>query len=179
VQEPTHILAGVIIQKSLSGVRPRALRLGGIALFAFLSHGLLDRLANFTYHPPQANFHSAFWICFHSGVLVCTILFLVIWWRQYWWGILFACLPDLDWVFIHGQEVLHLRLPFYHQPYMHRLLGLVFDKSPLFSWMRIPSHRLNPWACLWEIALIAGMLFIVCRENKSRPPAPIRTCDQT
>ncbi len=39
-------------------------------------------------------------------ILVATILFLCLWWRQFKWGIFFSMLPDLDWVFIHGQEFL-------------------------------------------------------------------------
>ncbi len=172
MQEPTHILAGVIIQRSFEPVRPRALGMALTAVAAFLSHGLLDRLANFTYHPPKANFHSLFWVTFHSGVLICTILFLVIWWRRYWWGILFACLPDLDWVFIHGQEIFGIKVPFYRTPHMHHLLGYVFDKSPPFSWMRIPSNRFNPWACLWEVGLVIAMLLLIHLPNRKRLPAP-------
>lgn len=109
MQEPTHILAGVIIQRSVQltcGRRAGALVLTAVA--AFLSHGLLDRLANFTYHPPQADFHDPFWVVFHSCVLVTSILFLYIWWRRFKIGVTFAMLPDLDWVIIHGQKIFHI-----------------------------------------------------------------------
>ena len=158
MQEPTHILAGVLIQRSFASIKPRPLALGLTAVCAFLSHGLLDRLANATYHPPDANFHNLFWICFHSGVLIFTVLFLVIWWKRYKWGIFFAALPDLDWVFIHGQKILGIHLSFYQKPHMHNLLHVVFDETPPFSCLRIPNHRHNPWACLYEVCLIAAML---------------------
>jgi hypothetical protein len=170
MQEPTHILAGVIIQRSFESVRPRSLALGLTAVCAFLSHGLLDRLANATYHPPNADFHNTFWVCFHSGVLICTIFFLFVWWRQFKWGIFFAALPDLDWVFIHGQEILHIHLPFYHKPYMHNLLHLVFDVMPPFSYLRVPNHRHNPWACLWEVSLVLAMLVAIHFLTRGRPP---------
>jgi hypothetical protein len=168
MQEPTHILAGVIIQRSFEPIRPRALALGLTAVCAFLSHGLLDRLANATYHPPVADFKSPFWVCFHSGVLIFTIVFLYIWWRRYKWGIFFAALPDLDWVFIHGQSLFHIRLPFYQKPLMHNFLHLIFDETPPFSYLRVPNHRHKPWACLWEVALILIMLLAIHLLKKKK-----------
>ncbi len=170
MQEPTHILAGVIIQRSLETVRPRALGLGLTAVCAFLSHGLLDRLANATYHPPNANFEDPFWVCFHSGVLIFTIVFLIVWWRRYKWGIFFAALPDLDWVFIHGQKIFHIHLAYYRKPHMHNLLHVVFDVWPPFKYLRIPSHRFNPWASLYEVSLVLAMLIAIYFLNKKRPP---------
>jgi hypothetical protein len=156
MQEPTHILAGVLIQKSTQSILGR--RWCGrvlMAVLAFLSHGLLDRLANMTYHPPQADFNNTFWVAFHSCVLITTILFLWIWWRPYKWCVTFAMLPDLDWVFIHGGAT------FYRKPYMHNFLHIIFDETPPFSWLKVPNHRHNPWACLWEIGLIVVMLAII------------------
>jgi hypothetical protein len=170
MQEPTHILAGVIIQRSFESVKPRSLALGLTAVCAFLSHGLLDRLANATYHPPNADFHNTFWVCFHSGVVVCTIFFLFVYWRRFKWGIFFAALPDLDWVFIHGHAIFHIRLPFYQKPLMHNLLHKVFDEMPPFSYLKIPSHRHNPWASLWEVSLVLAMLIVIHFLTKGRPP---------
>jgi len=166
MQEPTHILSGVVIQRAFEPIRPRALALGLTAICAFLSHGLLDRLANATYHPPNANFHSVFWVCFHSGVLLLTIYFLCKFWRRYKWGIFFAMLPDLDWVFIHGQEVFHQHWSFYRKPIMHNLLHQVFDVMPPFSYLFVPSHRQNPWACLWEVAIVVTLLLIIHAGNQ-------------
>lgn len=175
MQEPTHILTGVLIQRSLQPMRPHWLRLGLTAVCAFLSHGLLDRLANATYHPPSAKLHDSFWIIFHSGVLILTLYFLVLFWSRYKWGIFFACLPDLDWVFIHGQEILHIHSSFYRTPVMHNLLHKVFDDMWPFSHLRVPNHRQNPWACLWEVALVLLMLAAIYyptwrkRNLSSRP----------
>ena len=169
MQAPTHILAGVIIQRSFETVRPRGLALGLTAVCAFLSHGLLDKLANATYHPPNADFNSPFWVSFHSGVLVVTIVFLVMFWRRFKWGIFFAVLPDLDWVFIHGQKIFHIYIGFYQKPHMHNLLHVVFDVWPPFKYLHVPSHRFNPWACLWEVALVLAMLGVIYLFNKNRP----------
>ena len=188
MQEPTHILAGVIIQRSFESVRPRALALGLTAVCAFLSHGLLDRLANATYHPPNPDFNNPFWVSFHAGVVILTVVFLFVWWRRYKWGIFFAALPDLDWVFIHGREILIKlahdhpslqtitnHLPYYHKPYMHNLLHVVFNVWPPFKYLKVPTHRFKPWACLWEVALVLAMLAVIyfLTQNRPVPPAAI------
>lgn len=172
MQEPTHILAGVLIQRAFEPVRPRPLALGLTAVCAFLSHGLLDRLANATYHPPDANFRDPFWVAFHSCVVIVTIWFLWLFWRRYKCGIFFAALPDVDWIFIHGQEIFHLNIPWYRHPVMHNLLHKVFDQMPPFSYLYVPSNRHNPWACLWEVALVLLMLGLICRPCLRRQSQP-------
>jgi hypothetical protein len=162
MQEPTHILAGVIIQKCFDWKKFRKVGLVLTAVIAFLSHGLLDKLANVTYHPGHADFHSVVWVSYHLTVLVVTILFLYLWWRRYWVGILFAMLPDLDWVFIHGQELFHIRIPFYRQPHMHHLLHWIYAQVPALSFLdHLPNNRENPWAMIWEVLLVAGLIVII------------------
>jgi hypothetical protein len=161
MQEPTHILTGVIIQRSLQWIKPRPLALTVTALTAFLSHGLLDRLADVTYHPAQANFKSPFWVGYHLCVLLASLCFLYLWWRPYKWGIFFAMLPDLDWVFIHSQEIFHFKIPFYTRPRMHDFLHIIFNQTPPFSHIRVPNNRHHPWASLFEVALILAMLAVI------------------
>ncbi len=176
MQAPTHILAGIIIQQSVRrSPLPRAAALSLTAAAAFLSHGILDKLANMTYHPPRADFHSRFWVAFHLCVLATTILFFCLWWRRFKWGILFAVLPDFDWVLIHGQAIFHFQIPFYRTPHMHNLLHVIVDQTPPMSWITIPNHRQNPWACLWEVALVFLMLAAIrrlSRPSQPLPPAP-------
>lgn len=175
MQEPTHILAGILIQRAFEPVRPRALGLGLTAVCAFLSHGLLDRLANATYHPPNANFHDPSWVCFHSSILLLTIAFLMKWWRRWKWGIFFACLPDLDWVFVHGQEIFHFKHPIYTKPYMHRFLNEVFNRWLHLSKLQVPNHRMNVLACLWEVALVLlmlGALHLLNKRQRAIVPRP-------
>jgi hypothetical protein len=164
MQTPTHIVAGVLIQKAFTG-KNRALTVAATAVVGFLSHGFLDKLSQITYHPPKPDFHSAFWICYHSTLLVTAILFIRLWWRQYKWGIIFANLPDVDWIFIHTQEIFHFKIPFYTRPHMHDLLGYIYEKIPPFSFItpyldRLPSERHQPWACLWEVLLVGLMLMV-------------------
>jgi len=149
------MLAGVLIQKAFGRMQHRRLALGLTAVCALLSHGVLDKLANLTYHLANPDFHSPIWVGYHAALVVVTILFLYWWWKPYKWGIIFACLPDLDWVFIHGQEIFHFRIPFYRQPHLHHLLGRIVNDLPPFSWLnRLPNFRHNPWAILPEVVLL-------------------------
>lgn len=170
MQEPTHILTGVIIQKSFEPMKNRKLAFGLMAVTAFLSHGFLDKLANLTYHPPEPNFRSPVWVGYHLFVLSATIAFLMIWWKRFKWGIIFACVPDLDWVFIHGREILqrlfHFRSHFYAHPYIHWLDGYIWEHVPPLSFVAraldaLPSLRQNPLACVFEFLLIAFLLLVL------------------
>ena len=96
MQEPTHILAGVIIQKTCEKIPSRRMALATTAVVAFLSHGFLDNLARITFHPADPDFHSVFWVSYHTLVLLTTIVFLIIWWRY--------CMPDIR----HGTKDIRL-----------------------------------------------------------------------
>lgn len=179
MQEPTHILAGVIIQKCFTRMKYRKVALALTAVTAFLSHGFLDKLAQMTFHPAKPDFHSFVWVAYHTMVAIVTVLFLVIWWRRWKWGIFFAMLPDVDWIFIHGQEILHIRIPFYTQPHLHHLLGFIYEKIPPFSWVtpyldRLPNYRHNPLAALWEVLLVFVMIAIVRRIKPATPMQQMR-----
>ena len=176
MQTPTHMVAGVLIQKSIVG-KNRPLTLTIVAVVAFLSHGFLDKLAQITFHPPNPDFHSVFWVTYHSILLVTAIAFGIIWWRKYKWGIIFANLPDVDWIFIHSQEIFHCKIPFYNQPHMHHFLGYIYDKIPPFSFVthylnQLPNERHNPWACLCEVVLVALMLVAIWLLTLARSYKP-------
>ncbi len=170
MQEPTHILTGVIIQKSFEGSRHPKLAMGLTAVVAFLSHGFLDKLANLTYHPPRPDFHSPVWIGYHSFIVVATVAFLMLWWKRFKWGIIFACLPDVDWIFYHGRELFnylfHTHSNFYPRPYIHSFVGYIWEHVPPFSFVtpfldHLPSLRQNPWACVFEFILVAALLVVL------------------
>jgi len=170
VQLPTHFLAGVLIQKAFHWKQHRRLALGLTAVCAFLSHGLLDKLANLTYHPANPDFHSPIWVGYHSALVLVTVLFLYWWWKPFKWGIIFASLPDLDWVFIHAQEIFRFRIPSYRQPQLHHLLGRIFNELPPFTWLsRLPNYRHDPWAILPEAALLVGLAVALrCKTRQSQ-----------
>jgi hypothetical protein len=181
MQTPTHMVAGVLLQKTFVGKKHRRLVLTTVAVLAFLSHGFLDKLSRVTFHPADPDFHSVFWVTYHSLLLVLAIVTGIIWWRPYKWGIIFANLPDVDWVFIHGQEIVnrlfHTKIDFYGQPYFHHFLGYIYDHIPPFSWManaidRLPNERHNPWACLWELVLVCAMLVAIWMLSLARSYTP-------
>ena len=62
MQTPTHMLGGVLIQKAFDWKQHRHLALGLTAACAFLSQGLLDKLANLTYHRANPDFQSPIWV---------------------------------------------------------------------------------------------------------------------
>ena len=158
MQEPTHILAGVLIQKAFTWKHGRRLGLALTAVCAFLSHGLLDKLANLTYHRANPDWHSPIWVSYHAALILVTILFLYWWWKPFKWGIVFACLPDLDWVFIHAQEIFHFRIAFYRHPHLHNLVDRILKELPLVDWLNhLPNYRHNPWAILPEVAVVAAL----------------------
>lgn len=170
MQEPTHILTGVIIQKSFDGMKNRKLAFGLTAVLAFLSHGFLDKLANLTYHPAKPEFKNPIWVAYHLFVVVATIVFLVLWWKKFKCGIIFAALPDADWVFIHGREffnrIFGTHSDFYPHPYLHMAVGYVWEKVPPFSFVtpgldRLPNFRHNPLACFFEFLLVAVLLLVL------------------
>jgi len=86
-------------------------------------------------------------------------------------GILFAMLPDLDWVFIHGQKILHVEIPFYRQPHLHHTLHWLYAQVPALSFLdHLPNNRQNPWAILWELLLVAALLLIIRYSEKNKQP---------
>lgn len=168
MQAPTHILAGVLIQKAFESKKHPSLALTLTAICAFLSHGLLDKLANLTYHRAKPDWHSVIWVSYHAALVLVTILFLYWWWKPYKWGIIFACLPDLDWVFIHGQKILHFEIPFYREPHLHHLLHWIFHLFPFCDWLdHLPNYRNNPWAILPEAAVV----FVLAIALRHQAPA--------
>ncbi len=178
MQAPTHILAGIIIQETLDSPKHRWASRCLIAAVAFLSHGVLDRLANLTYHLAQPDFRSALWVGYHVSLLVLTVVFLWLWWRPFKWGIIFACLPDLDWVFIHGQEIFHIQIPVYREAHLHHLLGFFLDLIPPFSWLKkLPNLRHQPNALLNELVFMTLLVLLVLwlvRKLKPQPRSALR-----
>lgn len=143
-----------------------------MAIVAFLSHGILDKLANLTFHPRHADFHSIVWDAYHLGVAIFTLLFLYVWWRSFKWGILFAMLPDLDWVFIHGQQIFHLHFAWYQQPHLHHFLAQVLAHIPGMTYLdHLPNYREHSWAALGELVLVLGLLALIRFMTLKEKPA--------
>ncbi len=155
-----------MIQKGLESKHHPRIALTLTAVLAFLSHEFLDKLANLTYHRAKPDFHSFIWVTYHAALVVVTILFLYWWWKPYKWGIIFACLPDVDWIFIHAQEIFHFQIPFYRHPHLHNFLHWIFDQLPFLAWLdKLPNYRNHPWAILPEAAVVT-VIAVALRNNK-------------
>ena len=94
---PVHVATGALIDKASGKGRWRKWLL--VAPLAFLTHPLLDYFNGGESGSPHVLFHSL------DGVLVPVVislsvvlgLLLVYVARRYWVGMLFACLPDVEW----------------------------------------------------------------------------------
>lgn len=159
MQAPTHLLTGVLINKLFQWKRYRAVAFVLMAVCCFLSHGLLDALDRFTYHPADAAITDPFWVGYHLLVALVSIVFLYLWWSEFKWGIIFALLPDFDWIIVHGQRLAGVEVPFYNTPHMHNALQLLFSFIPFDQ---LQDWRLQPVAALIEVALV-GLLLLVIR----------------
>lgn len=77
MQGPTHLITGVLIQKAVRKVHPLPLQYFLVVFLAIVSHGILDRLARFTYHPPIPLTGDWFWISYHLIIAFLTIFIFV------------------------------------------------------------------------------------------------------
>lgn len=162
MQAPTHILAGVVIGKLFEWRTYRGVSLFLTAVLAFLSHAVLDKLAKATYHRPDADFGDPVWVGFHLIVALVTVIFLYLWWTEYKWGIVFAVLPDMDWVIVHSQRALNVDILFYNTPHIHNALNWMMDHTIPFCYLNVlPDNRENPLAGFWEILLGIFLIFFI------------------
>lgn len=162
MQAPNHVLAGVLIEKVFSGVKSRWLRGLLIAITGLLLHSIFDRIASLTYHPPQPDFKSLFWVSYHVLVLVGFIVSLYYFWKPYHVGIIFSILPDFDWVIIHGKEILGIRSGFYGNPWIHEGVHWLVDRVPPFSLLQhLPDLTTLPVAVLFELFIAGSMLYLI------------------
>ena len=160
MQAPTHILAGVIINRIFKwrNYKPVGLLLAFIC--CILLHGIFDKLALSVYQP-EANFNDPFWLLYQLFMWLVSIVLLYIFWREYKWGIIFSMIPDIDWLVIGVQHLFHFDNTFYYVPWLHFLINDVLDLVPPFRYMdMLPDNRNNPWAVIWELLLISLLVFI-------------------
>ena len=162
MQAPTHVLTGVLIEKAYFRVKSKWLRGFLIAVTAVFLHSVFDRLARLTYHPPEADFKSLFWVSYHVAVLLGFIVSLYYFWKPYKLGIIFSILPDFDWVIIHGKDILGIGDGFYDKPWIHESIHFFIDRIPPFSLLQhLPNLTNMPATVLFEIFIVCIMLYII------------------
>ena len=168
MQGPTHILTGVIIRRIFAWRDYPLFSISFTVFFGLLSHGILDKVAKATYHPPHADFTDPFWLAYHITVWLISIVMLYKFWGEYTLGIIFAMLPDLDWVILHTADAFGKEIIFYKRPWLHDSLNYILDAVPPFSYLnQLPDNRLLPLACIWEV-LLFGILWIFYKALMNR-----------
>ncbi|MHA1145587.1 MAG: hypothetical protein ACTSRW_12680 [Candidatus Helarchaeota archaeon] len=107
---------------------------------AFLSHAVLDPLARFTYHPPEAHWNDSFWKYYHVIIsmiaFVVMISFVLIEWTLVL-GMFMASLFDImDWGarFLRKYQGFHLE--WYDRPFLHDFFCAPLNRlfKPLPNW---------------------------------------------
>jgi hypothetical protein len=160
MQAPTHLVAGICLQKAVRVIPPSPWRYVLVALLALTIHGILDRLAKFTYHPPKRLWKDRFWIAYHSFLAVATIYILVLYWREYWFVTVFSIAPDFDWVMIDLSG--YLGFLHYRRPFLHDRLLRIIDSIPTPSFARsLPNWNVKRKGVLVELLLLAILISII------------------
>lgn len=169
MQAPTHVLIGVLVERTFNHVRQNWLRVPLIAVSGLFLHSVFDRIARLTFHPPDADFGDAFWLSYHLLVLIGFIMSLYYFWKPYKLGIIFSILPDFDWVIIHGKKIFGVGGGFYYQPLIHQFIHSFTDRIPPFSWLQhVPDLTHLRWAVLAEIFIAAILLYIIINDPFSK-----------
>jgi hypothetical protein len=178
MQGPTHLVTGVLIQKVLRNTRPLPLRYFLVAFLAITSHGILDELAMFTYHPPVP-LRDYFWISYHLIIAFLTIFVLFKYWKDFKLGLIFSVFPDFDWVIIHTSNILSFHIPFWEKAILHKFFFGFFDLQSLFSFLHaLPDWSLEKKGIIFELALFA-MLIILLEKGGKKKMGHIQSCEKT
>ncbi len=157
MQLPTHLITAVLIDKwtKKSGL-PEPARLAVLAGACYLSHGILDKIATSTYHPPDP-LDDNFWRIYHHNVLP-TITWSVIgnYGSKHWFAMLFSALPDLDWVIRGYKKKYGPRFPGWDGPLLNKGLHTFLNRIPVINWLnRLPDLRFQRQGVLVELGLVA------------------------
>jgi hypothetical protein len=172
MQTPTHILIGALIQQAAERRVPRRCVPWVCAPLALLSHGVLDKLARFTYHPPEARWRDPFWCAFHAAVLVGSVALFRRYGRRFKWGVGFAVAQDLEWVAAHGARTIRPGTDLFGKASPHRLMSCALDLVPGVRVLdRLPRWTQRREAAWVEVGLVCLALWLL-RDAKNEPPAP-------
>jgi len=173
MQGPTHLVTGVLIQKILRKVRPLPLQYLVVAVLAIISHGILDKLTRFTYHPPTALTGDWFWVSYHLLIAFLTIVIFIKYWRRYKFGLVFSVLPDLDWVVLYSSNFFSFQISFWKDPVLHKFFFSFLDFLPPFSFLNsLPDWSLEKEAVILEFTVLAILFTFIHAvvEEKAKEP---------
>jgi hypothetical protein len=168
MQGPTHLVAGILIQKALRKMRPVPLQYFLIALLAIISHGILDKLARFTYHSPTPLFRDWFWISYHLAIAFLFIFIFVKYWGKYKFGLIFSVLPDFDWVVIHSSNFFSFQIPFWKEPILHKFFFSFLDSLPPFIFLNtLPNWNLKREGGILEFGIFAILITLIMLTERN------------
>jgi len=159
MQGPTHLVTGILIQKSLRKIRPMPLQYSAVVALAVLSHGILDKLAKATFHPPAPLVKDWLWVISHLTFAILTICIIVKFWRGYKLSMICSVLPDLDWVLRFGLNLFSLG---FQEPPLHTLLNrFIGIFIPAKIWDVLPNWNLERKGLIVEAVLFAMLLVCI------------------
>lgn len=164
MQCPTHLAMGILVQKTMRKVQVRSIHLyySFVAFISILSHGILDKLARFTYHPPMPLPEDAFWVSYHAVIALLTIFIFYKTWKSYKVGLVFSILPDFDWIVLHLSNLLSIQIPFYKEPLLHKFLFSFLDWLPPLSFLSyLPNWNLEKLAVITEFGVLAFICILI------------------
>jgi hypothetical protein len=165
MQGPTHLVTGILIQKSLERIRPTPLQYLAVAALGVLSHGILDHLARATYHPPAPLTQDWFWVISHLTIGILTLCVIVRYWRGYKFGMFCSILPDLDWVVRPVANF--FSMGFGQRSPLHTLLNRFIDLLvPPKIWDVLPNWNLARKGLVVEVVLFAILLACIYALGK-------------
>lgn len=177
MQGPTHLVMGVLIQKVLRKVQPLSLQYFLIAFLTVISHGILDRLTRFTYHPPTPLFGDWLWVFYHLVLTFLTIFIFIKYWKKYKVGLIFSVLPDFDWVVLHASNFFSFRIPFWGEQILHKFFFSFLDLLPPFSFLHtLPDWSLEIEGVTLEFAVLLTLVIFIysIKEEEARMSVPIK-----
>jgi hypothetical protein len=164
MQLPTHLITAVMIDKlTQKSQLPRPARLTILAGACYLSHGILDKIARATYHPPDP-LDDRFWVIYHHNILP-TITWSVIgnYGTKHWFAMLFSALPDLDWVIRDNKRKYGQQFPGWNGPLLNEGLHTFLNHIPVLNFLnRLPDLRFQRKGVLVELGLVA-LIFAAIR----------------
>jgi len=174
MQGSTHLVTGILIQKSLKKIQPLPLQYSAVAALAILSHGILDRLARATFHPSSPLVNDPIWVISHLAFGILTVFIIVRFWRGFKLAMVCSVLCDLDWAL---RAVLQLcSLSFGSKPPLHTLLARFIDIFvPVKIWDVLPNWNLAHQGLIVEavlFALLIGLIRVVGRRNPGAGAKP-------
>jgi hypothetical protein len=167
MQAPTHLATGILIEKATRGVKSPTVRRSLVVFLAVTSHGFLDRLARFTYHPPDPLFGDWFWTCYHLAVSIISIFIPIKCYRKYKLGLISSIIPDLDWLVLHSSKLLSLQVPVWKKPCLHEILfdfiDLLLPSDILCS---LPDWNTERKSIVVELAFLAALAIGIVALDK-------------